>query len=258
MPVRLMSRSSATRPYKWLAEYYDKVFTFHHEWFEAVHAKLLAPVMPKVSVACDLCCGTGATAVHLARQGIRTYAVDLSPGMCRATRAKAREAGVRVRVSRGDMREFTLPEPVDLITSECDAINHLPEAGDLPRVAAAVAAALRPGGWFFFDVNNRAAFDTVWQLNWWIDRGDVSVAMEGGSEGDRAWTDVHWFIREGGLWRRHEERVEEVCWPASEIKDVLRGAGFDRIRCWDAAPLLNNPMTRPGYRTFYLARKAKQ
>ncbi len=243
-----------TRPYHWLAQYYDRVFTFHISWFEAAHQRVLGPIMPGVQAACDLCCGTGRTAVNLARQGIRMYGVDLSPGMCRATREKARAAGVKVRVIRADMRTFELPETVDLITCEADALNHVPEKADLALVAKSVARALRPGGYFFFDVNNRLAFDKVWPLTWFIDKGDVAAVMQGGSEGDRAWSDVEWFIREGSHWRRHHERVEEVCWTASEIREALRGAGFDKIRSWDAAPFLDNPMTRPGYRTFYLAR----
>jgi hypothetical protein len=94
----------------------------------------------------------------------------------------------------------------------------------------------------------------------YIEKPGVAVVMHGGCDrsGERAWSDIEWFIRDGRHWRRRHEHVEEVCWTASEIRSALRDAGFDTIRAWDAAPLLrNDPSIRPGYRTFYLARKAK-
>jgi hypothetical protein len=73
---------------------------------------------------------------------------------------------------------------------------------------------------------------------------------------DKAWCDVHWFIRKGRTWARRLEHVEEVCWSAAEIRAALESAGFDKVRAWDAAPFFNDRLTRPGCRTFWLARKA--
>jgi len=225
---------------------------------ERARERLLREILPGVGAACDLCCGTGITAMALAQKGIRTYAVDLSPLMCRTTREKARRAGLRVRVIQGDMRGFRLPEAVDLITCEFDALNHVPDKTDLPKVAAAVARALRPGGHFFFDVNNARGFERYWTTPFWLEKPGVVVVMRNGhSRGaERAWSDVEWFVREGRLWRRYGERVEEVCWDANEIRRTLEAAGFDRVQARDAAPFFKgDPYIKPGCRTFYLARK---
>lgn len=246
------------RPYRWLAEYYDQIFTAHGVWFEAARRRILDPLLPQLASACDLGCGTGATALQLAAAGLRMFAVDRSRVMCRITRAKAKQAGVPLRVLQGDMRDFRLPEPVDLVLSEGDAVNHVPEKPDLRRVIAAVFTALKPGGYFYFDVNNRLAFEKIFPETWWLEARGLAVALHGGcnSSGDRAYTDCEWFIREGNCWRRRHERIEEVCWTGTEIRAALREGGFERIRAWDATPFYgNNPVMRPGYRTFYLARK---
>jgi SAM-dependent methyltransferase len=154
--------SIGQRPYRWLAEYYDRVFTFHQKWSEAARRGILGRILPGVKTACDLACGSGTTALKLAKRGIRTYAVDLSPGMCRVARRRAREAGLGLRISRQDMRSFRLPEQVDLVLCEFDALNHVPRKRDLSRVLKAVAGALTPGGFFFFDVNNRRGFESYW------------------------------------------------------------------------------------------------
>jgi SAM-dependent methyltransferase len=248
-----------TNRYHWLSRYYDEVFSFAPAWGEPARRKILGPILPHVQSACDLACGTGSTALAFARKGIRMFAVDLSPGMCRAAREKSRAAGVPLCVVRADMRSFRLPEPVDLVTCEFDALNHLPEERDLARVAHSVSRALRPGGHFYFDVNTSLALRKLWSTTWWVERPDVIMVMHGGydRESRRAWSDVEWFIREGDLWRRRRERVEEICWTASEICRTLRAAGFARIQAWDAAPLLKHyeaPLPA-GCRTFYLAEK---
>jgi SAM-dependent methyltransferase len=248
------------KPYRWLARYYDRFFDSFA--FPAVAARqcILGPVLPRVKSACDLACGTGTTALHLAAQEIKMFGVDLSPAMCRQALAKARAAHLPLRVIRADMRSFRLPEPVDLVLCEFDALNHVPEKADLAPVAKSVARALRPGGHFYFDVNNRRAFEKVWPGTWFQDQGDVALVMHGGYDRarDKGWTDVEWFIREGRHWMRRHERVEQVCWTAAEMRATLRQAGFGRIRAWDATSFFGPvPYIHAGCRTFYLAQKSK-
>jgi len=255
-----MPPSSINRPYRWLAHYYDEIFSPFRAPINAAREHILGRILPHVETACDLACGTGTTALILARKGIRMYAVDLSPGMCRLAREKARRAGLPLRVLHADMRSFRLPEAVDLITCEYDALNHIPHRGDLQRVAKAVGRALRPGGHFFFDVNNSLGFEQFWTSTVWFDKPGVAVVMRNGHnrQADRAWADIEWFIREGSGWRRHHERVQEICWSSSEIRRTLRAAGFDQVRTWDCAPFFgSNPRVRPGCRSVYLARKSR-
>ena len=141
----------ADSPYKLLALYYDRLLGRTRSPMSRVRGQVLGDILKRTETACDLACGTGTTAVDLAQRGIRMFAVDASPQMCRLARQKAREAGVRVHVLHADMRSFRLPETVDLVTCEFDSVNHVPRKSDLDRVARAVARALRPGGWFFFE-----------------------------------------------------------------------------------------------------------
>jgi len=226
-----MSKAASVQPYRWLAEHFDRVFGEYRKSSEAAHRAIVEPILPQVRVACDLACGNGTTALDLAARGIPMYGVDLSPGMCRATRRKARERKLALRVIQADMRNFRLPERMDLILSEYDAIIHMPRRSDSRRVASAVARALNPGGWFFFDVNNLAAFDRYWRGNWWIEKPGIVLAMRNGHHLKRrkAWCDCEWFVQEDRLWRRHTERVEEVCWTADEIHDVLTAADFTQV-----------------------------
>jgi len=253
-----MTETSTPQTYRLLARYYDEFFTFHLEWFRHARRKLLGKILPQVRVACDLACGTGTTALELARRGIKVYGVDLSPTMCRLARAKVCRAGAQVNIIPGDMRTFRLPEPVDLVTCEYDALNHVPRKSDLARVAKAVARALRPGGYFYFDVNNRLAFQKVWGGNTWLEKPGVVMLMRGGYDRsrDKGATDLEWFIRGKGGWRRFHEHVEQVAWTRKEVVQTLGAAGFHRIRSMDAVAFFRgDPRIRPGCRTFYVAQK---
>ena len=254
----MATRPTTRRPYGLLARYYDLFFLEHRAAVDAAREHVLGTVMSGVRSACDLACGTGTTAVSLAQRGIQTFAVDVSPAMCRLTREKARAAGVKVEVLRSDMRELRLPEAVDLVVCEGDALNHLPRKADLGAVTTSVARALRPGGRFYFDVNNRLGFESYWSGNVWIEKPGVVVVMRLGHAAgkDQAWSDIEWFLREGRTWRRRRERVEEVCWSGDEIHAALEEAGLTEVQEWDACPFFGEGSpVRPGCRTLFLARK---
>ena len=244
--------------YRWLAQYYDEMFGSMHAPMDRARETLLKRILPKVRVACDLGCGTGTTALALAKQGIGMYGVDLSPKMCAIAREKVRSSAANVRIIRGDMRSFQLPERVDLVTCEYDALNHIPAKGDLAKVAKAVRRALKRGGHFYFDVNNSRGFRRYWTGTFCIEKPGLMMLMRSGHNEDaqRAWADVDWFVQQGARWRRHRERVEEICWSGEEIEDTFRGAGFDEIRHWDSARFFGegSPVQR-ACRSVYLMRR---
>lgn len=256
-----MPSTPPIRPYRWLAEYYDLLFGMYENGFDPAREAILGPVLRSIETACDLACGTGRTMLLFWRQGIRAEGVDLSPTMCRLARAKLRKEGFPAQVRCADMRRFRLARRVDLVTCEYDALNHVPEKSDLRRVARNVAQALKPDGWFFFDVNTRLAFENNWSHTWMVEKPGVVMVMHGdyAPGEDRAWTNVDWFLRDKtNRWRRHREYVEEVCWSDREIRTALKEAGFASVRAVDAAPFFQSPFFQRGYRTFYLARKAER
>src|SRR5271166_763315 len=161
-PSSKPARTAAVKGYQGLAKFYDDFFSPFHVPLDKARAKVLGPILRRVRTVCDLGSGTGTTALSLASTGIKVYAVDLSPGMCGIARRKARQAQLPLHVLQADMRGFRLPETVDLIVCEGDALNHIPKSSDLRRVVESAFRALCPGGYFFFDVNNRLGFQRYW------------------------------------------------------------------------------------------------
>ncbi len=241
-----------------LVRFYDQLHGDATRWNRAARGRELGKILSRARSVCDLGCGTGTTALDLARRGMTVYAVDLSPAMCRLARQNARRAGLPVRVICANLLTFRLPEAVELVTCEFGPLNHLARRADLVRAARAVARALRPGGCFYFDLNTRRALQEFHSSVHWFEKRDFCAVLHGGfnRRQKKFWSDIEWFVRAGKLWRRHRERIENVCWTDREIRDALRWAGFVGIRSWDATELGSAfPVNQPGYDTYYLARR---
>ena len=99
----------------------------------------------------ELGIGTGRIAIPIAQEtGKRVVGFDRSPAMLAVGRDRA--GGLPIEFREGDMRELELDEPVDLVICPFRALLHLPNWADRRRTFERVAAALRPGGRFAFNV----------------------------------------------------------------------------------------------------------
>lgn len=241
-----------------MARFYDELHADPAGMNRHARAKVLGKILPRVRTVCDMGCGTGTTALEFARRGLKVYAVDLSPIMCRQAREKVRRARLPVRVICADLRTFHLPEPVDLITCEFNPLNHLPRRADLARAARSVARALGPGGYFYFDLNTRKTYEELYPAAHWFEKRNFCLVLRGSYDRRRkkGRLDFEWFLPEGRLWRRYREHVEDVWWTDQEIRSALRRAGFRSIRSWDGVDVRPPSLgSRPGYDSYYLAQK---
>ena len=101
----------------------------------------------------ELAIGSGRVAVPVARATGRTViGIDSSPAMLARAEAAAREAGVVLDLREGDIRDLELDEPAGLIYCPFRSLLHLPTWLDRRRTFERVAASLRPGGRFAWNV----------------------------------------------------------------------------------------------------------
>ncbi|HSC76926.1 MAG TPA: class I SAM-dependent methyltransferase [Candidatus Acidoferrales bacterium] len=254
-----------SRPYSLLARYYDELTRGAPRMNRIAREKILGRILSRARTVCDLGCGTGTAAVELARRGHTVYALDFSPDMVRLARRKVRRLppGVRSRltVRRADMRSFRLSRPADLVLSQFNPINHLPRKSDLVPTFHTVARALRPGGWFLFDINTRRTYEQIYSMTRWEEKPGFCLVYRGRFDPrrDKARLDLEWFIRNGATWRRYRERIEDTCWSDAEIRRALRRAGFRRIRFWDGADVRPpSAYQKRGLDGYYLAQKPIQ
>ncbi|MFA7249000.1 MAG: class I SAM-dependent methyltransferase [Dehalococcoidia bacterium] len=104
----------------------------------------------------ELGVGTGRIAIPTAAAGVEVIGIDRSPEMLAVARTRAEAAGVtsRLRLEAGDMRSFTVAEPVPLVTIPYRAFLHNLEDADQAATLRACRRALRPGGRLALNVFN--------------------------------------------------------------------------------------------------------
>ncbi|MGH3051122.1 MAG: class I SAM-dependent methyltransferase [Gaiellaceae bacterium] len=150
----------------------------------------------------ELGVGAGRIAIPIAREtGKRVLGFDRSPVMLAAGRERAGDLPIEFR--DGDMRELALDEPVELVICPFRALLHLPTWADRRRTFERVAASLRPGGRFAFNV---FAFS-----------GEIAARLNGVRQ-DR-----------GDSWE-----IPRYAWADSRI-DITRGRGDEEVgtlRLW--------------------------
>lgn len=142
----MTTADAVARGYSAVAPSYDRV-TAEDAWMRRVlHDRYRALFRPGERVL-DLGCGTGLDTLFLAALGLRVTALDVSPGMIEALRAKLAPAGLADRVEARVGDAAGLGEwpagAFDGVVSAFAALNTLP---DLAGAARGLARVLRPGG----------------------------------------------------------------------------------------------------------------
>jgi SAM-dependent methyltransferase len=90
---------------------------------------------------CDLGCGTGTVARHLASRGVDVFGVDISPGMVTVARNRYPDIAFR----DGDMRALDLPDESVAGVVSFYSILHLARP-DVPAALSEMRRVLCPGG----------------------------------------------------------------------------------------------------------------
>ncbi|MFL5921728.1 MAG: class I SAM-dependent methyltransferase [Gaiellaceae bacterium] len=101
----------------------------------------------------ELAVGSGRVAIPVAQAtGRPVLGIDTSPAMLAQARERAAAAGVELEVREEDMRDLKLEEPAGLVYCPFRGLLHVPTWADRRRVFERVAASLRPGGRFAWNV----------------------------------------------------------------------------------------------------------
>jgi len=196
----------------------------------------------------DLCCGTGRLSRLLLEQGYTVTGLDLSPHMLEHARRNCEDhlREDHAAFLLADAADYTLARPVDAVLSTYDALNHLPGENALRGCFRSTHAALRPGGWFVFDLNTAFGLEN-WSNLYVRELNDATIINRGAFDRDaaRAWMTMSGFFLDGnGHWQRFSETVFNYCHIMADVLDWLRTAGFTQAWCARLREL-NTPLADP-------------
>ena len=164
-----------------------------------------------------LMCATGEETMSWTVIGADASGVDLSEVNVELAKAKAADAGLDTRFVAADVGNL----PADLAAGRFDlvytAIGVLVWIPDLDRWAAAIAAALRPGGRFILLDEHPMAM-AMWEVD-----GHARIVDDYFGRRD-AVTSTGWGHFEGG--EDATEPTHQFAWPLGDILNALIGAGL--------------------------------
>jgi SAM-dependent methyltransferase len=203
----------------------------------------------------DLACGTGSMSLQLALRGYRVVGVDSSLKMLQVARRKLKSHGLLAEFLYGDMRDFTLGEPVDAAVCVFDSLNYLLEPGDVQKAFRQVEKALRPGGMFVFDVNTPERLAIIPNEVHIMEGSDYYLVWRDVYDRSRKWWRVQLtgFIKDAGTWRRFDETHRERAFPLESVAEWLEDAGLNVLAVYDSCSF--RPATSSTSRAYFVSRK---
>jgi ubiquinone/menaquinone biosynthesis C-methylase UbiE len=184
----------------------------------------------------DVCCGTGTMCEMLTREGFEMQGFDISPGMIAEARRKAEKKKLKIRYEVQDASEADMGETYDAALSFFDSLNNIFEPYKLQMAFQRIAAQLRPGGSFIFDVNTDFAFrEQLFDQQDLREKSKLQYDWYGDWDEDSRLITVHmkFWYKEREFRETHVQRA----YSDEEVREMLAKAGFEKIRAFHSYTL---------------------
>lgn len=225
------------------AEAYDIAFDFRDldQECDALDAICMKHRGSKPQSFVDIGCGPGYHAIHYGLRGLRSIGIDVNPSMIEFAQNKADRHGSSATFIQADMRDFTLPQPVDLAFCAIASIHYLLTNDDMIQHLRTVARNLTDGGLYLFEANHpRDGFNTGTSAKneWEIVRGGVTVYTHWGVDEEFdpitqiAKSHVHMDIIRNGQKTSHDFTNTDRIHTHQELKLLIAQSGVFEDVAW--------------------------
>jgi len=240
-PMESVRLSGHTELYD-LARYYDIAFCrdvsrdveFLLDLFAETHGRA-----PRSAV--DLACGPGYHARALAARGLTAFGLDYSAEMIAYAAAQAAGDANPVGWVVGDIRDFALPQPVELALCAFDSIDVLLTEDDMVAHMRMAAQNLADGGLYVIEESHpqRTSFEQYGAWHYEGERDGTSVVVEWPTRIEPIAAmprvmrvEVLARVREPGEagWREYRTQGLEYCTDPTTMGEAARRSGaFEKI-----------------------------
>ena len=238
-----IGEASMQQPYKGLARIYDYLLSGvnYQEWADYLEQLFGYFKIEPCRKVLDLACGTGNSTLPWAQRGYSVCGVDISAEMLEAARQKAEKMSLEIDFYQQDMRTLKLPFYADVAVLYQDGLNYLLNETDLLKAFTAIRSALRPGGYFIFNINRveKLPASTSPEISWLEDEEFTLVWESCLEPGDKIWKiKLTAFIHEGnGLYTRIREEHRERSYSLEELEPLLVRSGWQLASSYRAFSL---------------------
>lgn len=218
-----------------------------------IYDRILLPHLAPGARILDLCCGTGQIAARLLELGFRVTGLDGSAEMLGYAQVNA-PAAILVHDDARRFDSAASGDDFEAVLSPFDSLNHILTPAELREVFIRVAAVLRPGGIFLFDLNledesdrRGASLEVVGEDHACIVRTSYRVLSK------LKRYDLTLFRREGSHYERTDLTLYQQYHETETVLALLAAVGFDQIQIFDARTDFGPEASDS--RVFFLARR---
>ncbi|MFH0847155.1 MAG: methyltransferase domain-containing protein [Chloroflexota bacterium] len=227
---------------------YEGFADFYVRGIWAEHSRRMASLFPGIlrkfgispKTILDLASGDGTFAVAMARLGYKLTGVDNSRRMLYLARKRALEEKLKMNFVCKDMRCLEFHSEFDVATCWFDSLNYLIETEDLAKTFAGVWQALRPGGYFIFDMATIPGLLAYYDAGITFGEAPVLLQLDTADsllinrptydfDKNIATWRITGFMRRGNTWRRSDEEHKERGYTLHEIRHSFLEAGFTEV-----------------------------
>lgn len=191
----------------------------------------------------DLACGTGPHVRHFIELGYSTSGLDINQPMLDLAQVRCPEAAF----SNQDMGNFSVDEPVDLITCFLYSIHYNNDIQKLQDCIANASAALQPGGVFCFNAVDKDKIDNGDGIKRTLEHQGSLLTFQSGwryqGEGDRQMLSLRIERQTGKDVEHWQDEHPMVAIKFQHLKELLKPFfdvhifehAYDKIIPWDGS-----------------------
>lgn len=199
---------------------------------ESVLPEYLVELGVKPTDLLDIACGEGSFAVAMSKLGYKVMGIDQSQQMINLARERTREENEPVDFRTEDMRSIPFKNKFDLVTCFFDSLNYMLTVNDLHEAFQCAYQAVRPGGYYIFDMNTIYGLAVDWMREETYIQNEADDLIEihrlaFDYENQVATMAITVFKQREDLWERFDETHHERGYPIADIQFLLHETGFE-------------------------------
>ena len=173
-----------------------------------------------VKTCLDLACGTGILCEILHKEGVEASGmIDIAKSSC-----------PEIHYDVADMVTYRPEKQFDLVTCTGDAVNHIPELGDVEQIFRNVYGYLSEGGYFIFDLLNENEVSDSEPFD--MDFTDTVRVWFQMTRPEEKKVNLKIKVFENGQ-EQFEENIRETIHDPAVICSLLKKTGFRVLKCAD-------------------------
>lgn len=180
----------------------------------------------------DICCGPARHAILLAKKGIDVTGYDYSADYLKEAASKAKKAGVKLALVRGDMRRLKFNGEFDAAINLFTSFGYFQKLSDDIKTLKGASRALKPGGLFLIDVINGDFVRERFRDRDWLRLENGSYHLEESElTNDKTGIFNTWtLISKTG--KVSKKRFFSRLYDRETLSDALRRAGLKPLKFW--------------------------